>query len=157
MYYARLVFGERDQIDTAEATIIEAFESLPNWTVKTKLLVSAAKRRLGKDTSADLQKLLKSKPIENAHRSRNAVVHARWATSEAEPGKWVRIRGMATQEDHELYEISDFMEVRAKISRAGKMLGGFIESVRPRLKNLDVFSAYLDAFNSAKNEDPGNG
>lgn len=139
-YYATLVFGELQttaaNLPVSELAVVDAFESLPTWHTKKTLMVTAAQRRLGNETSRELGKLIGG--FESAQKRRNKVVHARWCTSVAEPNKWVRKRGIVTLELGELWDRDDFSTLQGDIREAMNELGRFFKDLEPRLKRDDA-------------------
>ena len=130
-HYALLVFGDRDQTDQAERTIIDALETLPTWRTKCTLLVDAAERRLGKSTAKELSHLLGT--IESVQKRRNNVVHGRWFKAKDQPRIWVRRRTRSGPA--ESWDADCFFQIRKDIRDAMEALNAFFEEIRKRLKH----------------------
>lgn len=132
-YYAVLVFaGRRNGGNPAENMILEAFEALPTWNTKAKLLRRAANERLGTKSSKKLETVLKA--IENAQRRRNNAVHARWFTSDSQPVRYIRRPSFLGAAEE--WTTADFTGVLQAIDHAHQLLFDYFQEIGPELEQI---------------------
>lgn len=114
-------------------SVVDAFENLPTWNTKVKLLVAAVRRRLGDEPANKLSELLRN--IEKRQNRRNNVVHARWFASD-QPQQWKRLRSIVGLEKPEEYDLAKLYRIDKEIQDDVGALTRFYNEALPLLKSI---------------------